>query len=168
MTDPYRSKPFKSSVSPSRSSTSSPSPRHSLTLTQQFADVIRQYKYYTQHIQRLFKETNKSYNDINNTRVLIPGKKIRYIHFFSMRNEILLEKITEIQISESDCEYLNSLRTRPLALIIFSQTYNGKCHFVNELLNEKLLPEINNNDVVRMVRIKVEVRLELIKYYFLL
>jgi hypothetical protein len=66
-----------------------------------------------------------------------------------------------MQLSKSDQEYLDSLKTRPLALIICSQTYNGKSRFVNELLNEPLLPEspaINKNDVVRMVRIKVEVR----------
>jgi hypothetical protein len=74
----------------------------------------------------------------------------------------ILEKMTQMQISKFDREYINSLKTRPLALIIFSQTYNGKSRFVNELLNEPLLPEspiINKNDVVRMVRIKVEVRL---------
>jgi hypothetical protein len=68
--------------------------------------------------------------------------------------------MTEMQISKSDREYIDSLKIRPLALIILSQTYNGKCRFVNELLNEPLLPEspvINTNDVVRMVRIKVEV-----------
>jgi septin family protein len=67
-----------------------------------------------------------------------------------------------MQISKLDREYLNSLKTRPLALIVCSQTYNGKSRFVNELLNETLLPEssaIEKNDVVRMVRIKVEVRL---------
>lgn len=66
-----------------------------------------------------------------------------------------------MQISKFDHEYLDSLRTRPLALIVCSQTYNGKSRFVNELLNERLLPEsplINRNDVVRMVRIKVKVR----------
>jgi len=67
-----------------------------------------------------------------------------------------------MQISKLDREYLNSLKTRPLALIVCSQTYHGKSRFVNELLNETLLPEspaIEKNDVVRMVRIKVEVRL---------
>lgn len=73
MTDKRRPMSIKSSLSPTRTST--PPPRHSLTLTQQFADIIRQYKYYCQHIQRLYKETNKSYNDITNTRVLVPGKK---------------------------------------------------------------------------------------------
>lgn len=70
-----------------------------------------------------------------------------------------------MQISKLDREYLDALRTRPLALIICSQTYNGKSRFVNELLNERLLPEspyINKTDVVRMIRIKVIVRL----YYF--
>jgi len=73
----------------------------------------------------------------------------------------ILEKMIEMQISKSDREYIVSLKTRPLALIIFSQTYNGKSRFVNELLNEPLLSEssiINKNDVGRMVRIKLEVR----------
>jgi hypothetical protein len=76
--------------------------------------------------------------------------------------------MTEMQISKSDREYIDSLKIRPLALIILSQTYNGKCRFVNELLNETLLPEspvINTNDVVRMVRIKVEV---CSRFFFLL
>lgn len=66
-----------------------------------------------------------------------------------------------MQISDADREYLDTLRTRPLALIICSQTYNGKSRFVNELLNEPLLPEspvIKKDDVVRMVRIKVQIR----------
>lgn len=91
-------------------------------------------------------------------------RKVLFI-FKKIWDLIFLEKITEMQISESDREYLNSLKTRPLALIICSQTYNGKCRFVNELLNEPLLPEspvISKNDVVRMIRIKVEVRLEFI------
>ncbi|CAF4723238.1 unnamed protein product, partial [Rotaria magnacalcarata] len=55
-----------------------------------------------------------------------------------------------MQIAKSDREYLDALKTRPLALIICSQTYSGKSRFVNELLNETLLPEsphINKNDV---------------------
>ncbi len=66
-----------------------------------------------------------------------------------------------MQSSKSDRDYLESRKLRPLALIICSQTYNGKSRFVNELLNEPLLPEspsISRNDVVRMIRIKVEVR----------
>lgn len=61
----------------------------------------------------------------------------------------------------ADQEYLEALRNRPLALIICSQTFDGKARFVNELLNENLLPEspiITRTDVVRMIRIKVEVR----------
>ncbi|UJR15522.1 hypothetical protein I4U23_002462 [Adineta vaga] len=64
-----------------------------------------------------------------------------------------------MDLSKPDRDYLDALETRPLALIICSQTYNGKSRFVNELLNEPLLPEapmINRDDVVRMVRIKVE------------
>jgi hypothetical protein len=79
--------------------------------------------------------------------------------------------MTSMQISKTDREYLDSLKTHPLGLIICSQTYNGKCRFVNELLNEPLLPEpstINKNDVIRMVRIKVEVRLEFIISFLVL
>jgi hypothetical protein len=55
---------------------SSPTPSsNSSTLTQQFADIIRRYKYYCQHIQRILKETDKSYNEINDTRVLTSGIK---------------------------------------------------------------------------------------------
>ena len=145
-----------STLSPS----SSPPPLStSSTLTQQFADIIRRYKYYCQHIQRLLKETEKSYNEINDTRVLPSGMK----DFLKIKKKVCLslEKISQMQLSKSDREYLDSLKTRPLALIICSQTYNGKSRFVNELLNESLLPEspiIDKNDVVRMVRIKVEVR----------
>ncbi|CAF1448572.1 unnamed protein product [Rotaria sordida] len=117
----------------------SPLPIHSSVLTQQFSDIIRRYKYYCQHIQRLLKETEKSYDEINDTRVLAP------------------EKMSKIHLSKSDREYLDALKTRPLALIICSQSYSGKSRFVNELLNEQLLPEspiIDNNAVVRMIRIK--------------
>lgn len=63
-----------------------------------------------------------------------------------------------MKLKSEDREYLDSLSTRPLALIICSQTYSGKSRFVNELLNEPLLPQsptINKTDVVRMIRIKV-------------
>jgi hypothetical protein len=69
------------------------------------------------------------------------------------------DKLSEIKLSTNDRKYIDSLSTRPLALIICSQTYNGKSRFVNELLNEPLLPEspvVNRNDVVRMIRIKVK------------
>jgi hypothetical protein len=71
---------------------------------------------------------------------------------------LFLEQITEIRLSKTDREYIDSLLPRPLALIICSQTYNGKARFVNELLNEPLLPEsptIKKDDIVRMIRIKV-------------
>ncbi|CAF2053525.1 unnamed protein product [Rotaria magnacalcarata] len=126
-------------LSPPLPVNNAPLPIHSSTLSQQFADIIRRYKYHLQHVQRLFKETDKSYNEINETRVLTS------------------DKISKMQIAKSDREYLDALKTRPLALIICSQTYSGKSRFVNELLNETLLPEsphINKNDVVRMVRIK--------------
>jgi hypothetical protein len=66
--------------------------------------------------------------------------------------------MAEMQISKSDREYLNGLETRSLALIISSQTYIGKSRFINELLNESLLPETPINDIIRIVRMTVEVR----------
>jgi hypothetical protein len=71
-----------------------------------------------------------------------------------------------MKMPPADREYIEALPTRPLALIICSQTYNGKSRFVNELLSESLLPEVpivNNNDLIRMIRIKVEQFFELIK-----
>lgn len=65
-----------------------------------------------------------------------------------------------MQISSTDRDYLLHLKARPLALIVCSQTYHGKSRFVNELLNEYLLPQppdINDSDRIRMIRIKVEV-----------
>jgi hypothetical protein len=148
-----------STLSPS---SSPPPPSNSSTLTQQFADIIRRYKYYCQHIQRILKETDKSYNEINDTRVLTSGTKDFLEGIIIEKNLFfVLEKISQMQLSTSNREYIDSLKIRPLALIICSQTYNGKSRFVNELLNEPLLPEspsIGKNDVVRMVRIKVEVR----------
>lgn len=63
-----------------------------------------------------------------------------------------------MKLSQSDRNFIENLLLKPLALIICSQTYHGKARFVNELLREKLLPEspvIENNDIVRMIRIKV-------------
>lgn len=56
----------------------SSSRRNSMTIQQQFADIIRRFKDYTQHIRRLLKDTDKSYNDIRNTRVLTSGKTIEF------------------------------------------------------------------------------------------
>ncbi|CAM4793573.1 unnamed protein product [Rotaria magnacalcarata] len=142
-------------LSPPLPVNNAPLPIHSSTLSQQFADIIRRYKYHLQHVQRLFKETDKSYNEINETRVLTSGTT--KFSLPKQENKFLLDKISKMQIAKSDREYLDALKTRPLALIICSQTYSGKSRFVNELLNETLLPEsphINKNDVVRMVRIK--------------
>ncbi len=75
MTEKPRPTAIKSIPSGRSPSSSPPSPSKSLTLTQQFADIIRRYKYYCQHIQRILKETDKSYNNINDTRVLTPGIK---------------------------------------------------------------------------------------------
>ncbi len=80
-----------------------------------------------------------------------------------------------MQISKSDREYLDALDTRSLALIIYSQTYNGKSRFINELLNEPFLPETpvdNQNDLVQIVGITIEVRLRIrkttrIEYHYL-
>jgi hypothetical protein len=72
---------------------------------------------------------------------------------------VFLDKVSEIKLSTSDRQYIDSLSSRPLALIICSQAYHGKARFVNELLNEHLLPEsptVTNNDIARMIRIKVE------------
>ena len=52
------------------------SPTLSMTLNKQLTDVIRRYKDYCEHIQRLLKETDKSYNDITDTRVLRTGKNL--------------------------------------------------------------------------------------------
>ncbi|CAF3663260.1 unnamed protein product [Rotaria sp. Silwood1] len=107
--------------------------------TEEFSKIIRRYKKHCIYIKRLFEEADKSYNEINDKRVLTS------------------EKFSEIKLSKLDREYINNISTRSLALIICSQTYNGKARFVNELLNEPLLPEspiIQNNDIVRMVRIK--------------
>jgi hypothetical protein len=49
--------------------------KNSMTFNQQFTDIIRRYKDYCQHIQRILKETDRSYNDITDTRVLTTGKK---------------------------------------------------------------------------------------------
>ncbi len=68
MTDRRRSTPIKSPLS-----SSPPLSRNSMTITQQFAEIIRRYKYHCQHIQRILKETDKSYNDIYDTSVLTPG-----------------------------------------------------------------------------------------------
>jgi hypothetical protein len=62
-----------SSILPS--SSSPPSPINPVTLNQQFADLIRHNKDYCQHIQRILKETDKSYNEINDTHVLTSGRK---------------------------------------------------------------------------------------------
>ncbi|CAF4692279.1 unnamed protein product, partial [Rotaria socialis] len=51
-------------LSPSLSVNNTSLPAHSSTLSQQFADIIRRYKYHLQHIQRLLKETDKSYDEI--------------------------------------------------------------------------------------------------------
>jgi len=42
-------------------------------LTQEFAKIIRRYKKHCQYIKRLLEETDKSYNEISDKRVLMPG-----------------------------------------------------------------------------------------------
>lgn len=59
-----------STLSPPRS----PIPSQSSTFTQQFAEIIRRYKYHCQHIQRIHRETEKSYSEINYNGVLQRGK----------------------------------------------------------------------------------------------
>ncbi|CAF3321626.1 unnamed protein product [Rotaria socialis] len=122
---------FKTSITNTNSNSS--------LFTQEFAKIIRRYKRFCVYIKRLLEETNRSYNEINDKRVLVS------------------EKFSEIKLSEVNREFIENLSSRPVALIICSQTYNGKARFVNELLNETLLPEspiIKNNDIVRMIRIK--------------
>ncbi|CAF1245982.1 unnamed protein product, partial [Didymodactylos carnosus] len=66
-------------------------------------------------------------------------------------------QIETIQLSTNDRDHLESLITRPLALIVCSQNYSGKARLVNELLHEQLLPEppdVTKDDIVRMIRIK--------------
>lgn len=141
-----------------RSSVSKPRATSSLpTFTQEFARMIRRYKKYCRYVQRLLEETDKSYNEIYEKRVLTPGK---FSSSLMCRTRFLsTEQLAQMKMPPADREYIETLPTRPLALIICSQTYNGKSRFVNELLNESLLPEVptvNNDDVIRMIRIKVE------------
>jgi hypothetical protein len=42
-------------------------------LTQEFAKIIRRYKKHCLYIKRLLDETDKSYNEIYDKRVLMPG-----------------------------------------------------------------------------------------------
>lgn len=50
-----------------------PSPIYSSRLSKSFAEIIKRYKDYSQHIQRLLKETEKSYSEIDDTHVLTAG-----------------------------------------------------------------------------------------------
>lgn len=79
-----------------------------------------------------------------------------------------LDKLSEIRLCETSQAYIDSLSSDPLALIICSQTYNGKARFTNELLAETLLPcapMVKQDDVVRMIRIKVNLRRKRIYKY---
>ncbi|CAF1680710.1 unnamed protein product, partial [Adineta ricciae] len=108
-------------------------------LTQDFAKIIKRYKKHCSYITRLLEETDRSYREIYDKNVLTS------------------DKFSDIKISTTEREFIELLSSKPLALIVCSQTYNGKAHFVNEFLNEILLPEspvIGKDDVVRMVRIK--------------
>ncbi|CAF0787203.1 unnamed protein product, partial [Didymodactylos carnosus] len=109
------------------------------TFNDQFANIIRTFRSHCLLLQKLLNDTDKSYDEITNTKVLPP------------------EQAETIQLLINDRDYLESLITRPLALIVCSQNYSGKARFVNELLHEKLLPEppaITKDDIVRMIRIK--------------
>ncbi|CAF0740833.1 unnamed protein product [Adineta steineri] len=111
---------------------------NSSLLTQDLAKIIKRYKKYSLYIKRLLEETDKSYSEIIDRHILTP------------------DKCSSIKISKSDRQYINSLPSLPLGLIVCSQTYYGKARFVNEFLNESLLPEssiVNKTDVVRMIRI---------------
>jgi hypothetical protein len=83
MADKHRPIPTKSNgrrSSTTLSSSSSSSLVNSATLTQQFAEIIRRYKYHCEHIQRILKETKKSYNEINDFGVLTSGMKKLFFH----------------------------------------------------------------------------------------
>src|ERR1700722_9845087 len=101
MTDKRRPTPIKTfsgrSSSTFSSTSSPPSPSNAMTLTQQFADIIRRYKYYCQHIQRMLKDTDRSYNDINDTRVLTAGMKTTVLFNKKKKHFIyFLEQMTQM------------------------------------------------------------------------
>lgn len=137
-------------------SSASSSRRNSMTLAQQFADIIRRFKDYSQHIQRLFKETDRSYNDIKDTRVLTTSKWAREKRNF-VDACVILDKINEMQVSQSDREFLEGLETRSLTLILYSQTHLGKCRLINELLNDLWSLDTSVPQSLRTIRIKIEV-----------
>lgn len=131
-------------------------------LAQEFTKILRGYKKTCQRIKRLLDETHQSYSEIQEKRILAPGL---FDHLFSPIEISFhsfvysLEKITEIRLSQSNQEYIDSLTSEPVALIICSQTYNGKAKFTNDLLGECLLPcapTVKSDDIVRMIRIKVD------------
>ena len=62
-----------------------------------------------------------------------------------------------MELSSSDREYLNGLETRSLTMILLSQTYMGKCRFVNELLTDVWSLDTSVSDFLRIIRIKIEV-----------
>ena len=59
----------KPKTTPTTKIDSNPSP-----FTQEFAKIIRRYRRHCLYIKRLLEETDKSYNEINEKRVLTPGK----------------------------------------------------------------------------------------------
>lgn len=135
------------------------------SVPQDFGKIIRHFKKYSKFIKRLAEDTDKSYAEIKEKRVLSQGRALFFFFFFfyviDLANLVFffLEKFKEIQLTQTDRDFLESLTTRPLALIICSQTYEGKARFVNDLLNEPLLPlspTVKHDDVIRMIRIKVD------------
>jgi hypothetical protein len=60
MTDKFKTTVIKTNSSPT-------------SFTQEFAKFIRRYKKHCRYIQRLLEETDRSYNEINDKRILTPG-----------------------------------------------------------------------------------------------
>ena len=132
----------------------------SLTSFQQdFAKTLRRYRKNCQYVKRLLEETDKSYDEIREKRVLTPGNNKYLLFFKNNLFSFFLDKISEIRLSKTDQQYIDCLSPRPLALIICSHRYNGKARFVNEFLSDSLLPEsptVKEDDIIRMIRIKVD------------
>ena len=47
---------------------------HQSIFTSEFAKITRRYKEFCRQIRQLVKETNRSYNEIHEKRILPPGK----------------------------------------------------------------------------------------------
>lgn len=62
-----------------------------------------------------------------------------------------------MELSSSDRDFLDSLESRSLTMILLSQTYMGKCQFINELLTDIWSLDTSTTDLLRTIRIKLEV-----------